>query len=38
MHESMEGMEDTEEPPQDYEAAYNLHYLLNIGGLLQDIR
>jgi hypothetical protein len=87
MHESMEEMEDTEEPPQvptraplimhvlthvsracidsrhapvthtcvcvcvcvcvfllgflllqEQEAAYNLHYLLNIGGLLQDIR
>jgi len=38
MHESMEEMEDFEEPSQDDEAAYNLHYLLNIGGMLHDLK
>merc|ERR1711988_1329607 len=38
MHESMQEMEDCEEPPQDDEVAYNLHYLLNIGGMLHDLK
>lgn len=38
MQESMEGMEEFDEPPQEDEAAYNLHYLLNIGGTLHDMR
>ena len=31
-------MQECEEPPQEEEAAYNLHYLLNIGGMLHDLR
>lgn len=38
MQESMLAMEEFEEPPQEDEAAYNLHYLLNIGGTLHDMR
>lgn len=38
MQESMTDMTEFEEPPQEDEAAYNLHYLLNIGGMLHDMR
>jgi len=38
MQESMTDMQEFEEPPQEDEAAYNLHYLLNIGGTLHDMR